>query len=91
MTSWEDVGYLLASRLRVETLRILSAKETTPSQLAQVMERSRSTISSLLRGLAERGLAECLNPSQRKGRLYSATTKGKEALERAESVVSDGG
>ncbi len=90
MSSWEDVGYLLASRFRIETLKVLRGKETTPSQLAQSMERSRSTVSSLLRGLAEKGLVECLNPNQRKGRLYSITDKGKEALRKAESVLSEG-
>jgi DNA-binding MarR family transcriptional regulator len=90
MSDWGDVGYLLASQLRVQILRALEERVITPSQLAQVLARSRSTTSTLLKGLRERGLVECLNPNQRKGRLYSITDKGREALRKAEGVVSQG-
>ncbi len=89
MTGWEDVGYLLASRLRVETLKVLEDRKSTPSNLAQTLEKSRSTISSLLKGLTERELVQCLNPAQRKGKLYAITDKGKDVLQKTESVLSE--
>jgi DNA-binding transcriptional ArsR family regulator len=88
MADWDDVGYVLASKHRIEALRVLSRGETTPSQLASVLEKSRSTVSSLLRALSDKKVVECLNPSQRKGRLYSITDKGRDILQRAEKILS---
>ena len=89
MVDWEDVGYVLASQLRIQALRILRRKEVIPSKLAQMMERSRSTVSTLLKGLGQQGLVTCLNPERRKGRIYAITDIGREVLGRAERVLSE--
>ncbi len=48
----------------------------TPTELSKIVNVRVSNLSVKLNDLAERGLIECKNPLERKGRLYARTAKG---------------
>ena len=81
MSVWELVGFVKRSKQRQRILRDLDAPKT-PTELYEKTSLARSHISRTLREFSERGLVECLTPSQRSGRLYRITRKGKSVLDR---------
>jgi len=91
MKRWEDVGYVLASEVRTHLMRLLDTHQSTPTQLAELLKVSRSTVSTALKDLAKRGLVECLTPEQRKGRLYAVTALGKKITDDVMQIVRKGG
>ena len=52
-------------------------KPIMPSQIARNLDIRLTHITRELRFLKEKGLAECLNPKEKTGRLYQLTLKGK--------------
>ena len=65
---------------RLEVFKLLY-KPRTPSEIRRVLKLSKKdTAYYILASFVDRGIAVCLNPDARKGRLYLLTDKGKEDL-----------
>jgi len=76
--SWEDVGFVKASRIRLQILEIMD-KPMTPTELAKSLKVPKyrlPAISRALKELDERKMVSCLNPRQKKGRLYQRSQHG---------------
>lgn len=76
---WEDAAFVLKSKQRREIILMLESPKT-PTQIAKHLGASLSNTSLKLSDLTRQGLIECLNPKDRKGRIYKLTAKGVGAL-----------
>jgi len=81
---WNDVGFLLRNKTAKKIIEHIASKNSPvmPSEIAKSLDISLKNVSTRLGYLAERKLIRCLNPEEKKGRLYIITKKGKEALEK---------
>ncbi len=79
---WNNVGFLLRNKTARSILFYISSKYSPvmPSEIAKALNMSLKNVSTRLGYLAKRDLVKCLNPEEKKGRLYLTTKKGKEAL-----------
>ena len=79
---WEDVSFVLGSKLCKKILECLSSsgKPLAPLQISEITDIARSNVSTKLGQLSERNLVKCVNPKARKWRFYTITEKGKEVL-----------
>ena len=76
--SWEDVGFVKASKIRQRILEVMD-RPMTPTELAKslkVPSYKMSAVSRALRELEDRKMIACLNPKQKKGRLYQKSQQG---------------
>ena len=78
--SWEDVAFILRSRQRKEIILLLESPKT-PTQLSKHLKASVPNTSLKLAALLKKGLVECVNPKDSKGRIYKLTKRGEAALE----------
>lgn len=84
--TWDDIGYVISSRYRVEVLRYLAEGPATPSQIASDYDISITHISRAIQHLRDRSLVDLLVPEDRKkGRVYGMTEKGEELWQRIEA------
>ncbi|KAB1185097.1 MULTISPECIES: winged helix-turn-helix domain-containing protein [Haloferax] len=71
---WDDVGFIISSRYRVDVLERLDESPATPTQIAADSSHPVAHVSRALQELRERSLVELLVPEQRKkGRVYGIT------------------
>ncbi len=75
---WKKFGYLLASKYRMKITLCLADKPKTPKELAQELGLYISHVSSTLSDLSKHGVVKCLNPQQRRGKIFSLTDIGSE-------------
>jgi len=78
--NWENIGFIKASSHRINILTSLLKKEQTPRELQDSVKIHFSQVSLILKELMEKGLVECLNEDSRKGKIYSLTQSGEEAI-----------
>ena len=83
--SWDDVSYVVRSKVRSSVLSELEAAKT-PTVLARGLHTSIPNISRALRELQGAGLIELLTPDARVGKIYVATPKGRAVLAKVKSV-----
>jgi len=83
--TWQDVGFVLRSEQRKRIIFILKTPKT-PSQLAKSLKSSISNISLKLADLGKQGIIECVNPKEKKGRVYMLTSKGRAVLGKLEEM-----
>jgi predicted transcriptional regulator len=76
MGSLELAGFIIRSTYRKRVFLLLD-NPIRPSEISKKLEIRLTHITRELRELKKRGLIECLNPSERVGRLYQLTHKGK--------------
>ena len=74
-------AYVTISTYRVKTVKALKDDPKMPSKIAAEAGIRPNHISKVLRELKETGVAECINPEVRKGRLYRLTETGEEIVE----------
>ena len=87
--SWNDVGFVLASRYRRDVLNALKKGPRTPSIISREMSLHIEHVSRALGELVTRNLVEILTPERRRGKLYCLTSKGKEVIEKiSESKIA---
>ncbi|WP_225317797.1 MULTISPECIES: winged helix-turn-helix domain-containing protein [Haloferax] len=73
---WDDVGFVISSRYRVDVLERLDESPATPTQIAADSGRPVAHVSRALQELRERSLVELLVPEDRKkGRVYGITNE----------------
>lgn len=71
-------AYINISSYRVKTVKALKNEVLMPTQIAKDAGIRSNHISKVLRELKEVNVAECLDDSVRKGRLYRLTDLGSE-------------
>lgn len=75
MKSWADYSFVIRSKHRKRVFELLD-KPKTPSQLAEELKLNIGFISNILISLINRSLIKCLNPNEKRHRLYVRTEKG---------------
>lgn len=78
----DDLEYVRRSRNRTKIMESLNEFPKIPSELAEATVITRQHISHGLKELGERDLVVCLNPEDKRGRVYRLTEKGEEVLEK---------
>lgn len=72
--------FIAKGNRRLEVFKLLY-KPRTPSEIRRILKLSKKdTAYYILASFVERGIAACLNPEAKKGRLYFLTDRGKEDL-----------
>ena len=77
----EDIDYVKRSKNRKNIMKSLADNPKIPSELADATLISRQHISHGLKELAQRDMVICLNPKDKRGRIYRLTEKGESVLE----------
>lgn len=77
----EEYSWIKASEYRENILLALEEKPRAPKELSEMTDYYLSHVSNVLSDLEDHGLAECITPDRRKGRLWTATEKGREIIE----------
>ncbi len=77
-------AYINISSYRVKTVKALKDEVLMPTQIAKDAGIRTNHISKVLSELKEAGIAECINPEVRKGKLYRLTDLGDEIVENLE-------
>lgn len=75
MKSWADYSFVIRSKHRKRVFESLD-KPKTPSQLADELKLNIGFVSNIIISLLERNLVKCLNPDEKRHRLYMRTDKG---------------
>ncbi|MFX0016860.1 MAG: ArsR family transcriptional regulator [Promethearchaeota archaeon] len=79
-TLWSLVSYVRISKYREDLLIELSKKPHFPSELVRKLDITFSVVSRTLKELEDRGIIVCLNPEQKKGKLFSISNLGEELI-----------
>jgi transcription initiation factor IIE alpha subunit len=74
--SVELYSWIIRGKQRTAVLCVLD-KPMTPKQISEQTHIKFSNVSDVLRAMTEKGIAICLNPKQKTGRLYDLTKSGK--------------
>jgi len=73
----EKLSWVLRGKQRREIIKFMD-KVQTPTQIAKRSRYSLNHTSRVLRDFVKKGIAKCLNPKEKTGRLYTLTKEGKE-------------
>ncbi len=77
----DDIEYVRRSKNRTHIMKSLDEFPKIPSELAEATVISLQHTSHGLKELSDRDLVVCLNPEEKKGRIYRLTEKGEKVLE----------
>jgi len=77
----EEYAWVKASDYRENLLRALEDKPRTPKELSEMTDYYLSHVSNVLSDLEDHGLAECITPDRKKGRLWATTEDGENLIE----------
>lgn len=72
-----DLGYVVASKYRCAVLTALQSSILCPTEISERTKYHPNHVSNTLSELRRRDLVICLNPKDRKGKLYRLTSDGK--------------
>ena len=75
MKNWKDYSFIVRSTHRKRVFEILD-KPKTPTQLAKELDINLGYMSNILISLLDRKLIQCLNPEEKRHRLYVQNKKG---------------
>lgn len=76
--TWDEVGYIVSSEYRKDTMAELASGAKTPSDIADATDIKIPHISRSLKQLRDRNLVTLMNPEAKKGRLYTLSDSGEE-------------
>jgi len=82
---WRDCSYVIRGKTRKLVFVALEGPKT-PTQLSKSLKTALPHISRALVELEAKGLVECLTPSEKVGRIYKLTKKGKVALKKVKEM-----
>ena len=71
----ELYSWIIRGKQRLAIIRVLDEPKT-PKQISEQTKIKFSNTSDVLRAMVQKGLAKCLNPREKIGRLYILTKKG---------------
>ena len=74
--SVKDYSWVIRGKQRRNIIKYIRDTDT-PTQISGKSGYSLNNTSRVLNEFAKKGIAKCLNPKQKTGRLYALTTKGK--------------
>ena len=77
MKNWKDYSFVIRSEHRKRVFDVLN-KPKTPTQLAKELDINLGYISNILISLLDRKLIQCLNPKEKRHRLYEWNKKGRD-------------
>ena len=77
---WKLYSFIIRSKLRRGILLSLEIPKT-PTQIGNEVDSSVSHVSRNLKQFAEKGIAVCVTPKERIGRIYKLTEKGEQILD----------
>lgn len=80
MENWGDYSFIIRSVNRKKVFLAL-LKPKTPTEISKDVELNLGYISNIIISLMERKLIECLNPEEKRHRLYRRTKKGEGLVE----------
>ena len=84
---YKTAAYVDCSMYRLKTLNYLRDNEfSTPTKIAKGINIRSNHVSKCLRELTSKKLIECVNPEQRKGRLYRLTPYGERLFDYLERI-----
>lgn len=81
MVNWSLIGYIIRSSYRKKVFLALK-KPTRPSEIAKETGLRLTHVTRALRELKKKGLAKCLNPKEKFGRIYNLTPKAKKLMKK---------
>jgi len=73
----DDLSWIKRGKQRRELIAYITNEALTPSELAKESGYSLNHASKTLNEFSKKGLAVCLNPHEKTGRLYRLTSWGK--------------
>jgi DNA-binding MarR family transcriptional regulator len=79
MENWGDYSFIIRSENRKKLFLALT-KPKTPTELAKDIELNLGYVSNIIISLLTRKLIECLNPEEKRHRLYRRTKKGEDLI-----------
>ena len=74
------ISYVIRGSLRKKVFTNLVVPNT-PTNLSKKTNIERASVSRALINLSKKGLVVCVNPSEKTGRLYKLTDKGKKVYD----------
>lgn len=89
MKNEKITGKIISSIYRRKILQALIKINRTPKRISEITNIRIQHVSMYIKDLEEYGLISCLNPSIRKGKIYSITEKGKKILKEAISIINN--
>jgi len=75
---WNKYGYIFSSDYRKKVVCALLSGPKTPKQIAIEANLYLSHVSKTLNELQQKGVAICLTPDLKRGRMYELTKEGNE-------------
>ena len=75
---FSSIGYVKAGLYRTKILLHTGSKMVTPIELSKELNIHPSQVSRTLNELSNKGIIECVTPTNRKGKLFSLTKLGQE-------------
>lgn len=75
MKNWGDYSFVIRSKHRKKMFLALSESKT-PTELSKELGLNLGYISNIIISLLNRRLIECLNPEEKRHRLYRRSKKG---------------
>jgi len=85
MKDWKNYAFIVRSELRKKVFDILD-KPKTPTQLAKELNANLGYVSNIIISLLERKLIQCLNPDEKRHRLYIRNKKGEKLFEEMKDI-----
>ncbi len=85
MKNWKDYSFIVRSVHRKKVFEALN-KPKTPTQLSDELKIDLGYMSNILISLMGRKLIQCLNPEEKRHRLYIRTTKGEDLFKDLSSM-----
>ncbi len=74
---WQDFGFIVRGRQRRDIVKLMDGPKT-PTQLKEEIGKIHITnVCRVLRELEKRGLAKCITPNFKTGRVYTLTQRAK--------------
>jgi len=83
---WDVYSFTIRTKLRRDMLTALQEPKT-PTQIGKEVDSSVSHVSRNLKQFMEKGVARCLTPKLKMGRVYELTKLGKEILNQHQKSV----
>lgn len=77
--NWKLLAFVSKSESRIKILLSLE-KAGTPTQIASRLKMHKSQVGLTLKQFNEKGLVICVNPQDRKGKIYRLTKDGESIL-----------
>ena len=75
-SKWIKYAHVISSKNKIKIIKILE-KPSTPSGIAKELKINISLVSRLLKLLLNEGIIACINPEDKKGKLFYLTELGK--------------